>query len=1092
MKQIIDKQNKEIEELKTEISRRDVTVAELMERETIRNAEIEKLTRMASQRQENDEDLDLDPVASSVLCIKCKKSLDDVSNIREAIIGKSSLQKLACQSYRVLLPNNKGKKPHRSVSWLKACMRSILTAMMVEITALTPIGESVSTFPSFVYAWFEPAIDHSSQDSHSVQACHQKADEDRWGLYYGVKVLAKEDAEAKLFWGLLDQVQGEDGLVFLCHCLSVVLSIGGSDLWTQFGSTMTANSASLVSEFLNTANQQCVCSNIWLDLETAHAAVKLILVRALESQVAETLDAIDSLKEVPDVDGDEISEKTNNEKTVHAENSTPTHIDLFVWLRVLMHRFQDEQCHRQAAIRLMFDTASLGTHSGPNNAHNESGDDSHVYFPQFVAVMNTLYPSIAITEVAELYADCYREGGSRVTASIFAHVSEKRHLFSKSLKLCPLPMFLFEGIRGMKCDSSLGFGASQSLRVRSQIGSLVHSHYTILVKDVSSIAQTLPSKWKSMILDASESVELALKDHFVKMKSRKRHFSGTAPGGASDSTDRQSSAVNKGDQMQEHYVDGLQPFIQYHRLLALLLFVKSFGENTVLPVSFITNNETISANDTVRSLSFKKVENVIASLEHSIFCHSSSAGAAKRYETIEMARRNIILRKIQFVFKNFIAHDAAIPRPIRLVMRPGYLRGANSSGPPLKARRVYLEPWALQTLVAQVYTFKINYDAKAIRNGLAPLNLPLATVSAHLQMFNVPDVAERTIHDLCLGMQVYMHGLPRLRLFASFFGCGEIDEPYAIHLKSDFALTSFFELIFTIHKVLSHPSTDSEIQIIKELFPCSIDPSSRLDKRDLWQLPITTLQTAINEWSKRFIGLKDSMWKFAMDRVPRSSEGMAEVDDFLWVVMQVWAKAMYSHSQKCNEKGRSRCVEEGILPKTLISPNAISENELLDELLFSHEASVGATAKMLNSIHQSQSEVSTNVRTTDISHCSAMYARSVSTSKRCTYVALKNLLESCMVWDTTTTPNMFPQSLEIEKNSGVDIAKNRNRPCEVVGAVPSMLSLRLIQMWWNSNKEGVKTCIDDLEVRGCKNYMRSEITSLFRVAAMIILLILAF
>jgi hypothetical protein len=222
MSRRIEKQNIEIENLKAEMSRRDVTVTELMERETLRNAEIEKLTRMAAQRQENDEDLDLDPVASSVLCIKCKKSLDDISSIRDAILGKSSLQKLACQAYRILLPNNKGKKPHRSSSWLKACMRSILTTKMVETVSIMPVGESVTAFPSFVYAWFEPDVNHGASDSHGAQALYQRADEDRWGLYYGVKMLAKEDAEAKLFWGLLDEVQGEDGLVFLTHCLSVV------------------------------------------------------------------------------------------------------------------------------------------------------------------------------------------------------------------------------------------------------------------------------------------------------------------------------------------------------------------------------------------------------------------------------------------------------------------------------------------------------------------------------------------------------------------------------------------------------------------------------------------------------------------------------------------------------------------------------------------------------------------------------------------------------------------------------------------------------------------------------------------------------
>ena len=62
-----------------------------------------------------------------------------------------------------------------------------------------------------------------------------QADEDRWGLYYGVKAMAKDDAEAQVFWGLLDEAHGEDGQQFLFHCLSIALSLGGAQLWYQLG-----------------------------------------------------------------------------------------------------------------------------------------------------------------------------------------------------------------------------------------------------------------------------------------------------------------------------------------------------------------------------------------------------------------------------------------------------------------------------------------------------------------------------------------------------------------------------------------------------------------------------------------------------------------------------------------------------------------------------------------------------------------------------------------------------------------------------------------------------------------------------------------
>lgn len=1113
-----EKQNNEIENLKSELSRRDVTVSELMERETLRNAEIEKLTRMAAQRQENDEDLDLDPVASSVLCIKCKKSLDDISSIRDAILGKSSFQKLACQAYRILLPNNKGRKPHRTSSWLKACMRSILTTKMVETLAVMPVGESVTAFPSFVYAWFEPTINHGVLDSHSVQSLYQRADEDRWGLYYGVKILAKENAEAKLFWGLLDEVQGEDGLVFVGHCLSVVLSIGGPQLWKQFGATMNNSSVDASPEsILNAANRDNTPANIWLDLDTAYAAVKLILVRALESQVVETLDSIDSLKVAPNIDfktkdtsnessvadeskdvserNDESANSDTEENVDIFDNRTPTHIDLFVWLRVMMQRFQDEQCHRHAAVRLMFDTASLGALSGASTtSSNCSSENPHVHFPQFIAVIRTLYPAMSVEEIAEIYATCYREGETRVTATIFAEVAEKKHLFSKSLKLSPLPLFLFETLKPDGSHLNYVFDSNQSMRIRSQIGSMVHAHYAIIVKEVENVVQKLPQRWKALISDASESVQLALKDHFVKLKSRKRNFNGGSAGtggdgGISKSLDKQGSVAESGN--CERYIDGLQPFIQYHRLLALLMMVKSFSENTVLPIGFISsdkgNASNINGNTDASKICLKKVENVLSSLENAVFAHSSDEIRA-RHTTIETARKNIILRRIQEVFRGCLAHDMAIPRSLRLLMRPGYLRGAiaDEGLPPLKARRVYIEPWALQTLIAHVYAFKINYDTKAARAGFSLLDLPSAIVSSHLKLFNVPDVSERVLQDLCLGMQTYMHGLPRVRLFACFLGCGEVEEPFASQLKSNLAVATFIELLVTIHSVLSSSlksaSKEFVMSPIKELFPCNTDPSSRLDKRDLWELPIATLAHATEEWSRGFKGFKEGTWHTALSRVRRSSEGLAEVDDFLWVIMQVWAKAIVNRTHKCEQKGKAYCIKEGVVPKNARSrgygrSSSKDEKSLLHELSFPHAASMSTVSNMLNSIHASSINQEAGgggcSNTTDLLQCSTMYARAISGSRNSNYKMFKELLSSCILWDTTSSPKKLLITDKSEQSNDDSAEGNRGGLCnsnvrlqaEVAGAVPPILSIRFAQVWWLANKEGILLNLDVIKVR---------------------------
>ena len=71
-------------------------------------------------------------------------------------------------------------------------------------------------FPDFVYAWFEPPLHAlaAAESGEAREAMMADADEDRWGLYYGVKALSRELPEARLFYNFLDEKYGEDELTF--------------------------------------------------------------------------------------------------------------------------------------------------------------------------------------------------------------------------------------------------------------------------------------------------------------------------------------------------------------------------------------------------------------------------------------------------------------------------------------------------------------------------------------------------------------------------------------------------------------------------------------------------------------------------------------------------------------------------------------------------------------------------------------------------------------------------------------------------------------------------------------------------------------
>ena len=278
----------ELETVRAQINKRDVTISALMERDALRAAEIEKLQKMASllsEKAEEEKDIHFEEPPTSILCVKCKKSLDDISNIREAIVGPNGNPnvRITCQTYRLLLPNIKGRRPDRATDWIRLCMRSMLIMKMKEDVSLLGFKGHPSKFPQFVYSWFEAGHGDQTIDVHMLQ----QADEDRWGFYYGVKALQRDDPEAKIFFMLMDEVLGEDGCSFISYCINVALSIGGETLWKQFTTALSRNAS--VHEMPNMGDASYIKTPpvIWMPVQTAVGAVRAIFIKAMEQQVHE-------------------------------------------------------------------------------------------------------------------------------------------------------------------------------------------------------------------------------------------------------------------------------------------------------------------------------------------------------------------------------------------------------------------------------------------------------------------------------------------------------------------------------------------------------------------------------------------------------------------------------------------------------------------------------------------------------------------------------------------------------------------------------------------------------------------------------------
>lgn len=851
----------EIHRLGIQLQRREEVINHLMEKDTIRTAEIEKLQRISKMKDEEILAMDMKDVATSVLCIKCKKSLDDMTNIRSTLMMETSSnagQRLQCENYRILLPNLRNRKPNRTTPWIRSVMRSVLLSKMKEDLSLHFLKCDTTSFPAFVYSWFKRNSDGITGTA--LTKLQVLCDEDRWGLYYGIKALHKEDSECALFWSLLDETFGQDGLRFLLYCLSVIMSLGGRGLWRQFGSALT-HGASVNTKL---EDDDKVRANIWIDIATAREGVQMILVKALAPHLSDALDSIDALKVKPDdlLPPENVLESREDDafdknlsKTAASLNSTvrivpdePTHINLFTWLRIMLQQFHADQIHRNAAIRLMFETASVGAltpavEGGTGGKSNLGGaaaaNSSHVEYPQFQSICQTLFPFMSVTEISALYARCHYAGKRRVTSDIFKYEADISGLFAHGLKLPTLPLLKQLNVQqelsvliGKTAEESKADSNGDQLYtkktlfvIRSKLATVIHRRFAGLLPGIKYMMKYVPEKWKTVLMEAVENTNHSLNDSYLKLKELQKIFNPAPPNtsGSNNANKEKDNSSSLNMQMEKTlFLDGVQPYLHYRKLLSLTLLIQSCTENPFLPTEIFTAVMLRNDEENIQR-SVLRLERILENMESCIFAPADMdvVNIPKRllnkYDQFLSARHVLIVRRIQTVFRKFMSKEVPIPRAVRQVMAAGYLtnsihqehllnqpQSSKFYSAPLKLREVYHEPWWAQVNIANIYLFKISYDMKAAQLGKQPISIPQAISAYFYCLWGSTDVAERMIQDLFVAIKAYRFNMPRLRLFGCFVGDGrDLEENIQELLFSSEAVSIYFSVLFAIHRQLA-------------------------------------------------------------------------------------------------------------------------------------------------------------------------------------------------------------------------------------------------------------------------------------------------
>ncbi|KAI9980967.1 hypothetical protein PInf_010317 [Phytophthora infestans] len=469
-------------------------------------------------------------------------------------------RRIQCLYFRILLPNLGGRRPQRDVSWTLSCMRSIMFAKQIDdsmckrTAGLFPLRIRM---PEFVYAWFAPwkslkeeksiaeedPVDGAADvevlddpnDSDALQHRQIQANEDRWCLYYGVRALVQQGyLEAKLFLSLLDEKFGEDEQVFMLHCYRVLdVLLDGRLNWGPVRDLVSfevfaREYAALFNE--GSGGDETVApprvrvpKTIWISPYHASLATSVILSKATETE----REALDKkileyvVTNVPDDERPEIylESKTKtqqdeeqarkrpksgprggiNDEILDGILHEPQHfVDANLWVELMMLEYKEEQAHRRAAIRLMFQTATSAAAAASGSVAEMSLSAmlginyASMDMEQFRAMVHTLNDEIPSFMVATLFRNAYTRGNGTVNFDSFMEAAETAQFFSTCMRL-ESPSSVVSRLFGHP------FSRSPVLMTPSSRAAFIVSRFfAILGDEISSTIEELPLWTRSM------------------------------------------------------------------------------------------------------------------------------------------------------------------------------------------------------------------------------------------------------------------------------------------------------------------------------------------------------------------------------------------------------------------------------------------------------------------------------------------------------------------------------------------------------------------------------------------------------------------
>ncbi|GLD97391.1 hypothetical protein PINS_up006075 [Pythium insidiosum] len=353
----------------------------------------------------------------------------------------------------------------------------------------------------------------------------QEADEDRWCLYYGVKSLVQDGyLEAKLFLSLLDEKYGEDEQVFLLYCYRILDAlIGGKLEWGPLRNEVAygrfkESYDNLLNPRLQGEERQDektrprIPKTIWISPYHASLATSVVLSKATEAErialdkklqefVVTNLpvderpsyyltaaNARSLMQPDSNISHNHKRQKKSKQRATEdeSEEEMAQFVDAHLWVELMMLEYKEEQAHRRAAVRLMFQTSTSAARGHIRSQMPLSVSTAAMDMEQFRVMVRTLNNEIPSHVIAMLFRAAYTRGSGSVNFDSFMDAAEHAQFFSSCMRL-ESPA---QCIARIAMDSHSA--ARAVLSTSSHAAFMVDKYFTIFNREVTSLTRALP------------------------------------------------------------------------------------------------------------------------------------------------------------------------------------------------------------------------------------------------------------------------------------------------------------------------------------------------------------------------------------------------------------------------------------------------------------------------------------------------------------------------------------------------------------------------------------------------------------------------